>query len=139
MAKNDSFADVLIQDPDNIPDMILLNGFEGKSSLDGYTRLYLNAVLSEFYEIPQDAILHAADIPVSHANPLSSRFLWVKADAELVRKGKRTADTKVKFLSGDIQRGQAAAPAIGPTGVQNCTQAPAACGNTAWQGCPEKS
>lgn len=25
---------------------------------------------------------------------------------------------------------------VGPTGVQGCTQSPAQCGNTAWQGCP---
>ncbi|MFA7241339.1 MAG: hypothetical protein WC091_14605 [Sulfuricellaceae bacterium] len=148
MAKANSFVDQLITDPGNIPDMILLNGFEGKSSMEGYTRLYLNAVLNEYYEIPQEAVLHAVSGIASAAAPLASTYLWLKGDAELIRKGKSIADRKTKFLAGDIQSGQAAAkpaatpdapvaaPLDGPTGVQNCTQAPPVCGDTAWKGCP---
>lgn len=136
MAKSNSFVDQLIEDPSNIPDMILLNGFEGRSALDGYTRLYLNAVLNEYYEIPQDAVLHAVPGNASPANPLATSYLWVKGDAELIRKGKSVAEQKMKFLSGDIQSGQSAVALDGPTGVLNCTQAAAVCGNTAWQGCP---
>lgn len=143
MAKTNSFVDQLVTDPGNIPEMILLNGFEGKSSLEGYTRLYLNAVLNEYYEIPADAVLHSVAGVASSGNPLATTFMWVKGDAELIRKGKSVADLKVKFLSGDIQANQAAAqaatapiPPDGPTGIQNCTQSPSLCGDTAWKGCP---
>lgn len=138
MAKTNGFVDQLVSDPANIPDMILLNGFEGRSALEGYTRLYLNAVLNEYYEIPQDAVLHSASAGAT-GNPLATTFVWVKGDAELIRKGKSVTDSKVKFLSGAIQAEQAAAAApapLGPTGILNCTQAPAQCGDTAWTGCP---
>lgn len=139
MAKTNSFVDHLVTDPNNIPDMILLNGFEGKSSLEGYTRLYLNAVLNEYYEIPLEAVLHSIAGMASQATPLPTTYLWLKGDAELIRKGKSIADQKMKFLSGDIQSdhaAKAAAPVAGPTGIQNCTQAAALCGDTAWKGCP---
>lgn len=136
MAKNDSFVDHLIDDPSNIPDMILLNGFEGKSALEGYTRLYLNAVLNEYYEIPQDAVLHSVAANASSAHPLTTTYLWLKGDAELIRKGKSVSEKKMKFLVGDIQSAQTGAPQVGPTGVQNCTQSPPVCGDTAWKGCP---
>lgn len=136
MAKNDSFVDQLISDPGNIPEMILLNGFEGKSSLDGHIRLYLNAVLNEYYEIPQDAVLHSVAAHASPANPLATTYLWLKRDAELIRKGKSIAEKKMKFLAGDIQASQVVTPIAGPTGVLNCTQAPPVCGDTAWKGCP---
>lgn len=150
MAKELRFVDVLVTNPDQIPDMILLNGFSGKSSLEGYTRLYLNAVLNEYYEIPADCVLHTVVSVASGANPLETSFVWVKADAELIRKGKSVLETKTRFFTGPIQGAQAAqanpvnpngdAPAgqakDGPTGVQNCTQAAAVCGDTAWPGCP---
>lgn len=143
MAKDKYFVEVLAADPANIPDVVLLNGFVGNSALEGYTRLYLNAVLNEYYEIPSEAILHTATASASANNPLETSYVWIKADAELIRKGKTVADTRLSFFSGPIQSGQAAANAAqaavagGPTGVQNCTQAPAQCGSTAWQGCPD--
>lgn len=145
MVKDKNFVDVLANDPANIPEMILLNGFVGKSAMDGYSRLYLNAVLNEYYEIPSDAILHSAAASLAADNPLGTMYLWIKADAELIRKGKSVADTRINFFSGPIQSQQAAqsapavpvaAPLVGPTGVLNCTQAAPVCGNTAWQGCP---
>ncbi len=145
MAKDKYFVEVLAADPANIPDVVLLNGFVGNSALEGYTRLYLNAVLNEYYEIPSEAILHTAAAASSN-NPLETAYVWIKADAELIRKGKSVADTKLSFFNGPIQSAQAAsaaanaaqaAVAAGPTGVLNCTQALALCGNTAWQGCPD--
>ncbi|MFZ6731631.1 hypothetical protein ACO0LG_06900 [Undibacterium sp. Ji42W] len=148
MAKDKYFVEVLAADPANIPDVVLLNGFVGHSALEGYTRLYLNAVLNEYYEIPSEAILHTAAPSASSNNPLETAYVWIKADAELIRKGKSVADTKLSFFNGPIQSAQAAsavsaasnaaqaAVAGGPTGVLNCTLAPAQCGNTAWPGCP---
>ncbi len=141
MAKSKSFVEVLADDPNAVPDVILLNGFAAKSAMEGYTRLYLNAVLNEYYEIPSDAILHTASAATAADNPLETSYLWIKADAELIRKGKTVADTKTSFFKGPIQSAQAtqqaaAAANLGPTGVQNCTQAAATCGNTAWPGCP---
>lgn len=108
MPKTDGFVDQLISDPNNIPDLILLNGFEGKSAKEGHTRLYLNAVLNEYYEVPTDAILHALDAPASSSSPLPTRYMWIKGDAALIRQGKSSAARTVQFLSGPIQSAQAA-------------------------------
>lgn len=116
---SNNFVSVLAKDPNKIPDMILLNGFEGKSSLEGYTRLYLNAVLNEYYEIPSAAVLHSAEAGSSTANPLATKYVWIKSDAELIRKGKNTADRKVKYFTGDIQSSQAATVPIIPA-VKGC-------------------
>lgn len=126
---------------DQIPDMVFLSGFVGDSSLEGYTRLYLNVVLSEYYEIPSNAVLHFQHLPAA-ASPFGVTGLWIKKDAELIRKGLSTIETKAKFFSGDIQQNHVvppAAPALGPTGVLNCTQAPETCGNTSWPGCPPEN
>ncbi|BBL70809.1 hypothetical protein [Methylogaea oryzae] len=134
--RHENFVDTLAADPDNIPEMVSLSGFVGKSSLADHTRLYLNVVLSEYYEIPTDAILHSIRLPAS-VSPFGVSCLWIKGDAELIRRGKTTTETKARFFSGDIQKNYAAAAAAaGPTGVKDCTQAPPVCGDTAWKGCP---
>ena len=137
-----SFVNSLVSNPDEIPDIIFLSGFVGASSLEGYTRLYLNVVLSEFFEIPSDAVLHTLRLPLA-TSPFGETVLWVKKDAELIRKGKSTTETKAKFFSGEIQQNYVAtAPAngsVGPTGVLNCTQSPETCGNTVWPGCPPQT
>lgn len=133
-----SFVETLGSDPDNIPDVVILSGFPGKSSLENHTRLYLNVVLNEYYEIPTDAILHSMLLPAS-VSPFGVTCLWVKQEAELIRKGKSTPDVKAKFFSGDIQQNYVAPVQSGPTGVLNCTQAPEVCGGTAWPGCPPQN
>lgn len=105
MAKGDieSFVDVLVTDPANVPAVVVLSGFLGKSSLESYQRLYLNAALSEYYEIPSDAILHVLKHPVT-TSPLGETTLWVRQDAELIRNGVNSTATRARFFAGPIQQ-----------------------------------
>lgn len=105
MAKGDTenFVDVLVTDPANVPAVVVLSGFLGKSSLAGYQRLYLNVALSEYYEIPSEAILHALKHPVT-TSPLGETTLWAKRDAELIRNGVNSAETRARFFAGPIQQ-----------------------------------
>lgn len=68
----------------NLHELIVLNGVEGKSSLEGYLRLYLSAALDEFYDVPAAAVLHRIKVPVSAVNPLETSYLWLKGDAQLI-------------------------------------------------------
>ena len=83
MASYDSSVNVLMYN--NLHELIVLNGVEGKSSLEGYLRLYLSAALDEFYDVPTAAVLHRIKVPLSAVNPLETCYLWLKADVELIR------------------------------------------------------
>ncbi|XCN71472.1 MAG: hypothetical protein Q3M24_14245 [Candidatus Electrothrix aestuarii] len=140
----DSFVDKVVKDPANVPNVMLLSGFVGKSAEKDHTRLYLDAVLSNFYDIPDESILHQAQLPLQ-VNPLGADLLWVEQDAQFIVKGKSQEEERASFFSGDIVTNYArnygptawyGCHHVGETGVQNCTQAPAVCGNTAWTGCP---
>lgn len=106
MAKSKSFVDVLADDPSQIPDLIVLNGFPGKSALAGYTRLYLNLVLSDYYEIPDTAILHSTPVNQHPESAIETSFLWIRSDAELIRHNKYQLDCRVRYFTGPIQQAQ---------------------------------
>ncbi len=113
----DNFVSKVVTDPNNVPDTLLLSGYMGASSLPNHTRLYFDAQLSSYVEIPDDAILHTQDQP-AESSPLGGSFVWIKKDAILTHK--TGADkTKAKFLEGPIvqQFAAAAAPAAQPQGI----------------------
>lgn len=156
-----AFVAALIKDPADIPDLMMLVGYPGASAEEGHTRLYQNAELSHYYDIPDEAILHRTPAG-AEADPLDTTYMWVKRDAAILRRHRAQGVQGAAFLHGDITgehlspQYQAVAtqygtcpslgiactytpqtcPQVGPTGVLNCTAAPADCGNTAWQGCP---
>ena len=92
----DNFISRIVKDPKQVPDALLLTGYLGASSEDKHTRLYFNAQLSNYVEIPDDGILNTQEFP---GDPLGSSFVWIKQDAVL-KHGK--AGTKAKFLEGSI-------------------------------------
>lgn len=97
MSDQDYFVDVLGKDPANIPDMILLNGFLGASTQAEHVRLYLNAVLNEYLEIPLSAILHQEKIPAGPGQALAAHYVWLRADTALMRQGKNTTAHTIQF------------------------------------------
>jgi hypothetical protein len=132
MAKGEteSFVDVLVTDPANVPAMVVLSGFLGKSSLEGYQRLYLNIALSEYYEIPSSSILHSMKHPLT-SSPLGETTLWAKQDVELIRNGVSCVETRARFFEGPIQQCYTTQTQQAD-GAQNCSQVQ---NYTAWAGC----
>jgi len=98
MADND-FVSKIVKDPKNPPDAVMLTGFVGASSEKGCTRLYFDANLSNYVDIPNDAILHTQKVGAESG--LGGSYVWVKRDAELIY-GSATARPKGKFLEGPI-------------------------------------
>ncbi|HEX6169004.1 MAG TPA: hypothetical protein VFZ33_04870 [Chitinophagaceae bacterium] len=111
-SQSDNFIAKIVKDPRQVPDTLLLSGYLGASSEDKYSRLYFDAQLNSYVEIPDDAILHTQDYPV---DPLGKSYVWIKKDAVLIH-GK--AGTKAKFLEGPIVNDymNAAGLAQGPVG-----------------------
>ncbi len=99
--KSDNFVAKIVTDPKQVPDALLLKGFLGASSEDKHTRLYFNAQLSSYVEIPDDGILHTQDVS-TETSPLGGTYVWINKDAVLVH-GKASAErTRAKFLEGPI-------------------------------------
>ena len=84
MAWYDDLARV-IGDPNNPTEARLLNGWFGDSGEEGYRRLYSDAELSNYVDIPTDAILHTEAI--RYVQPSGAVFVWVRRDAELKQGG----------------------------------------------------
>lgn len=99
--KSDNFVAKIVTDPKQVPDALLLKGFLGASSEEKHTRLYFDAQLSTYVEIPDDGILHTQDVS-TEASPLGGTYVWINKDAVLVH-GKASAErTRAKFLEGPI-------------------------------------
>ena len=81
----DSFVSKVVTDPANVPDTLLLSGWLGDSSLPNQTRLYFDPQLSNYVEIPDDAILHSQDQPAGPSLPGASH-VWIKKEALLTHK-----------------------------------------------------
>lgn len=135
------FVAQIVTDPAQVPDVIFLTGFLGASSEVGHMRLYTDPAFTEYFEIPEDAILHKVQQPLS-SDPLETARVWIKREARLVHKRTNAPDVRSDFFCGPIQEAYSGENAeqgqVGPTAIQNCTQAPQACGQTAWEACPNR-
>lgn len=103
MAKNDSnrgFADRVVSDPANPPELAVLSGYPGASSLERHLRLYLTLDLSEYIDVPESAVVHQEAVGEA---PLQSVVMWIRRNAEVTSSGRGRSDVKARFFSGDIQ------------------------------------
>lgn len=104
-----SFIGQIVKDPKNPPKTLLLVGYLGRSSEDGHTRLYLDPELSDYVEIPNEAILHSE--PAGDDSPLSGNYVWINRSAEVVHGEAGSTRYRASFLEGRITQdylGQAA-------------------------------
>src|SRR6266568_697331 len=134
--QEEDFVSKVVKDPAQPPDVLLLTGYLGASSEPGYTRLYFDAQLSNYVEIPDAAILHIQKIPAEQS-PLGESYVWIDKNAEIIHGKVGPNRPKAKFLEGPIfqdfmrgaQFGGAAAPqpAPQPTLLGSPTCAPELC------------
>ncbi|HET6232253.1 MAG TPA: hypothetical protein VFE05_19420 [Longimicrobiaceae bacterium] len=109
-------------------DVVLLVGHVGDSPEQGHTRVYSDATLRNFMDVPDDSILHSEPLP-SDASPLGGHFIWARKDAEVVH-GNDGQKQKAGFFEGPIFRehaqpgGGGNAPGIG-AGVGGTPTGPA--------------
>jgi hypothetical protein len=66
----------IVEDPTDVPSLILMFGFVGKASKEDHIRIYLNPMLNCLSEIPKDAIIHQQDVSGPQF-PLGGTFFWI--------------------------------------------------------------
>ena len=98
------FVSSIVTDPKSVPDVMRLYGYLGASSEEGHERLYLNPDLTNYVEVPTQAILHRMTVPAEQ-DPYSAVCLWVKKDAALIYKMTPAAQALAHYFAGAIQAG----------------------------------
>ena len=73
----------LVSDPAAVPGVRALAGFLGKSTRDGCWRLYLSPDLSDYLEIPEEAILHHKPLDAQQS-ALGGTIIWIKEGTRIV-------------------------------------------------------
>jgi len=81
--RQDSFISKVVADPANPPQLIRLGGYKGASSEAGHVRLYANAELSFYSDIPEGDVLYETPVPAD-TDPLGGVFLFVKRDSKII-------------------------------------------------------
>ena len=122
--KNADFIARVVGDAKNPPETRMLTGWFGDSGEDGYRRLYTDAELSSYIDIPDDAILYSE--PVRDAQPAGCVMVWIKRDAAL-KPGGSAASRAARFLQGQVQQDFASAGAAGSldkAGLRCVTEVP---------------
>lgn len=101
----------LVPDPSKPPvSTIKLVGLPGDSPNPDTTRLWLDASLTSYVDVPTAAILHTEALPDN-----GGTVLWVEADAQLVYGTMTSHAAQASFLSGSIGSAHlAAAAGAGP-------------------------
>ena len=73
-----TFVSKIVKDPKAPPRTVVLTGFVADAAEKGRTRLYLDQGLCHFRDIPDEAILHAEELPGD--SPIRGSMVWVDAD-----------------------------------------------------------
>jgi hypothetical protein len=115
----DELTERLVSDPSQPPDSTVLTGFLGESSLDGHRRLYLDATLKSYVDIPEEDIVHRTQTGAEESPLGPSSTLWVRRGAQLQQTVVSSRQVQADFLQGDITGGLAAqGPGGGPAPPQ---------------------
>jgi len=91
-------VEALVPDPGKPPQQALkLLGLPGASPSAGATRLWLDADLTSYVDVPDDAILYAKELPDD-----AGTILWVSVDANLAYGSVSSHAAQAGFLGGAI-------------------------------------
>lgn len=100
----DDFVAKIVKDPSNPPKTVLLNGYAGASSLEGYTRLYLDLELNSYVEIPNGDILHMEPRALYEHGHVVIFMVWINRGAVLITdRGTAQAVQDINFQGAIMQ------------------------------------
>jgi hypothetical protein len=94
-----NWVDRLVTDPAAPPQLHVLSGYRGRAAGEDSVRLYQQADLSSWVDVPAGAVLHESEATDSLG--LTRTFLWVKAETALAGGSQGTA-TGEGWLAGPI-------------------------------------
>lgn len=100
--KFDEFIKKIQPDPKNIKELVLLKGYIGESDLENHIRLYADANLKKFIELPEVDVIHSEPVSLEE-NPLGGSRVWVNETAVFTAGNPNHANrVKSSFLEGDL-------------------------------------
>jgi hypothetical protein len=101
----DAFVKAVRPDSKATESTVFLEGFIGESSLADHFRLYSDASLNDFVEIPTNAVVHSI-ANSKEESALGGSKIWVKKDA-IFTYGNPAMDNRpqASFLDGDLYQG----------------------------------
>jgi hypothetical protein len=94
-----NWVDRLVTDPAAPPQLQVLSGYRGRAASEDGVRLYQQADLSSWVDVPVGAVIHESEATDSLG--LTRTFLWVKAETALAGESQGTA-TGEGWLGGPI-------------------------------------
>jgi hypothetical protein len=89
-------AETVAADPDKPRDTVVLLGYLGRSSKEGFLRIYLDLSFRIYYEVPEADVLHAQKADPAHEEEPTMIVIAATATLHLVRAMEAT------FLQGEI-------------------------------------
>ncbi len=119
--RNADFVGRVVKDAKSPPETRMLTGWLGDAAEEGERRLYTNAELSCYIDIPTDAILYTE--PIRDSQPAGCVFVWVQRDAAL-KQGGSAASRAARFLHGQVQEDFASGASPEAAGLRCVTQVP---------------
>lgn len=149
--KEDPLVAAVVPDPSaGPPDTTVLHGYLGKSTRANCWRVYLDATLASYTDVPEDEILHHRQIPDE-----GGTLVWVPKSLELKVTRVSSTTMQAEFLSGAIAAGRMrptgranvaspmAVPSVGcPSILNNCLTRILPCpsdGCPTWSNCPTET
>lgn len=99
--QEDRLVQKLVPDPSKGPNAKMLTGFLGKSTQEGYWRLYSTPDLTTYVKFHEDDIIHCEQ-PTPEQSTLTPTAIWLKRDAEVKFTGTSAVDAQEAFVSGEL-------------------------------------
>jgi hypothetical protein len=113
---NHPLVEALASDPSKPPERATkLFGFPGPAADADTTRLWLDAELTTYVDVPNDAIIHSQTLENDKGT-----ILWVDPAAKLTYSSTQSHEVQAEFLGGSIAErnlGAASPPGVGPQRV----------------------
>lgn len=98
----DEFVKNIRPDPKSNDPLVMLQGYIGKSDLDGHVRVYSDPALSDFIDLPERDICYADPVKPEE-DPLGGSRLWVRKTTVFTAGDPNLANRiKSSFLEGDL-------------------------------------
>jgi hypothetical protein len=101
----DPVVERLVPDPSQPPTpTVSLLGLLGRSTKEGYWRLYFSTELNRYAEFKEEDVLHSLKVP--RAQPpflgMEATRVWIRADAEIEYTRHESRRVQAKVLQGDL-------------------------------------
>lgn len=113
--KKADWVQKVVKDPSAPPKVIMVTGYLGDADEEDEIRIYLQADLSQYVDVPEEAIHHTEEAEATQA-PSGLHYIWLDRETEVKHEPivEPQTERKQKFLEGRIQRNYMRSAAVNP-------------------------